>query len=124
MKKAVGSSERRALVVENPGFALAIRNGDGMVDPEAHVAQHHESESLGGDTGATKGEIFGDRVVLTLAALAQEFERRLPAIALAPIAQRGHIGMAIDSGIDGLELRVERQRAQPRDEIAPLCDDA
>src|SRR5580693_1356722 len=76
-----------------------------MVLAKTKVAHDNEAQIILADSGLAERHIFGDGVVLTIAAAAsQRFERSAPAIDDTPLRQIGHrLDGEVDRAIDGAD---------------------
>src|SRR6266849_1604065 len=107
-------------VIEHQGLAIDGDNGHCMFEPESRIPEDDQPEILVGNAESPQHQELGDGIVLALAVLVEKFERRLPVADLAPVFEGWHIGVAVERGVDPLELLAQGKIAQLAHEIRPL----
>ena len=75
------------LIIEHQGVATDRDDGNRMLKTANRIVEYHQPEILVWNPESPQHHELGDRIVLALAILVEEFERRLPMADLAPVLE-------------------------------------
>ena len=102
--------QSRPTIVQNQPMVRLADGKHGMVLAYRSVADQQQAQVLCGDAGFAKQHIFGDRVILAIAAAAgQSLERRRPEVGNAMLREiAGVDDRRIHHAVDGVEFLASR----------------
>ena len=83
---SLSSTQRQVAIVEHDPFLVETRGNDGVIFAAGKIADDNEPHVVFGETCFAQCHVFGDGVILAIAAAAGERrQRRAPAVGHAPL---------------------------------------